>query len=332
MGPKTDPRASGILLDLIRTRLLLKTNPREARAVIRRLADYETPSRNSQILALLSIVRDDLGYKWSYREIETIFNVNKGIVHRIRSDAIKDIEHDIGRPPILQSDEETNVIAYITDSFQRGSPVSPKQIRAYVADAFGKQVSSSWTWRFVKRHEETLQRATEYPRENTCMEVSKEIARTHIRNLEQCVKEVSTELILNVDEVSCQELSDREKRDVIIPHQERPCRIEYAVSRKEKRITCITTISMAGDALMPLLAAHRRTIDAAVWEKAWRDGQDFMIRSNDTSYVTRPIFTKHMTSVILPYFAATRESLHLQDFTGVLLCDNCSSHISEGIK
>jgi hypothetical protein len=39
-----------------------------------------------------------------------------------------------------------------------------------------------------------------------------------------------------------------------------------------------------------------------------------------------------VTSVILPYFAATRESLHFQDFTGLLLCDNCSSHINEGIK
>jgi ribosomal protein S4E len=81
MGPKTDPRAPAISLDLIRTRLLLKINPREARAIIRRLADSETPSRNSPILALLSIVRDDLGYNWTYREIGTIFNVNKGTVH-----------------------------------------------------------------------------------------------------------------------------------------------------------------------------------------------------------------------------------------------------------
>jgi hypothetical protein len=145
MDPKADSRAPAISLDLIRTRLILKTNSREARAIIRRLADYETPSRKSQILALLSIVRDDLGYNWSYREIGTIFNVNKGTVHRIRLDAIKDIEHDIGRPPILQPDEEANVMTYITDSFQRGSRLSPKQIRADVADAFGKQVSSSST-------------------------------------------------------------------------------------------------------------------------------------------------------------------------------------------
>jgi hypothetical protein len=94
-------------------------------------------------------------------------------------------------------------MAYIADSFQCGSPVSPKQIRADVADAFGKQVSSSWTWRFVKHHEEALQRVTAYPQGNTRREVSKEIAGTHIRNLERYVKDVSTELILNVDEVGC---------------------------------------------------------------------------------------------------------------------------------
>jgi hypothetical protein len=81
------------------------------------------------------------------------------------------------------------------------------------------------------------------------------------------VKGVSTELILSVDEVGCQDWFDRKKRDVIIPHQERSCRIEYAVFRKEKCITCTTTISMAGDALMPLLVIHRRTIDADVWDQ-----------------------------------------------------------------
>jgi hypothetical protein len=126
MGLKTDLRAPAISLDLIRTRLLLNTNPCEARAIIRCLADYEMPSRNFQILALLSIISDDLGYNWSFREIGTIFNVNKGTVHRIRSDAINEIEHDIGRPAILQRDEEANVMADMTDSFQRGSPVSLK--------------------------------------------------------------------------------------------------------------------------------------------------------------------------------------------------------------
>jgi Trp operon repressor len=89
------------------------------------LADYETPSRNFQIVVRLSIVRDDLDYNRSYREIGAIFNVNKGTVHRIRSDAIKHVDHDTAAL-LLQPDEKANAMAFITDSFQRGSPVSPK--------------------------------------------------------------------------------------------------------------------------------------------------------------------------------------------------------------
>jgi hypothetical protein len=88
---------------------------------------------------------------------------------------------------------------------------------------------------------------------------------------------------------------------------------------------------MAGDVLMPLLVIHRKTIDDAVWEEGWRDGQDFLIRSNDSSYVTHEIFKEYLTRVVVPYFLTTRESLHLGPLTGVLLCDNCASHVDDEI-
>jgi hypothetical protein len=50
------------------------------------------------------------------------------------------------------------------------------------------------------------------------MKISKEIARAHVRNLEQDVKEIRMEPILNVDEGDSREWADRKKRDVIIPH------------------------------------------------------------------------------------------------------------------
>jgi hypothetical protein len=332
MGPRPDPRAPAVSLDVIRTRLLTHMSLRDARAVVRRLADYETPSRNSQILALFAILRDELNLVWSYRDMGSVFGMNKGTVYRLRLEAMRDIVHETGRPTSLTVDQEATLIAYITDCFQRGAPLSPRQIRSHVQETFEKHVSSSWTWRLVKRHPAVLQRAIAYPQEDRRMNVTKEIARRHIRNLQQYVQDTPTELILNVDEVGSQEWADRKKREVIIPHQVRLGRVEYAVSRKEKRMSCITTISMAGDVLMPLLVTHRRTIDAAVWEEGWRDGQDFMIRSNDTAYVTRPVFSEYVNGVIVPYIATTRETLNLGNTPAVLLCDNCSSHISDEIK
>jgi hypothetical protein len=62
-----------------------------------------------------------------------------------------------------------------------------------------------------------------------------------------------------------------------------------------------------------------------------RDGQDFLIRSNDTSYATRDILKEYLTIVFLRYVEIVRESLDLHDFPAILLCDNCSSHIDDEI-
>jgi hypothetical protein len=74
-------------------------SPREARAVVRRLAEYEKPSRKSQILALLTILRDELQSDWSYRAISSVLIMTKRIVSRIRSDAMREMKYETGRPP-----------------------------------------------------------------------------------------------------------------------------------------------------------------------------------------------------------------------------------------
>jgi hypothetical protein len=163
MGPKRDPNAAPVELTIIQTRLAQMVSAREARAITRRLSEHNAPTRNSQILAMLSITRDELQYEWSYRTIGSIFGVNKGTVHRVRSGAMREIEHDSGRPPILSPDQEADVIRQITTSYESGTPLSPKQIRAYTSKTYGKVVSSSWTWRFVLRHPEVLQRSSSMP-------------------------------------------------------------------------------------------------------------------------------------------------------------------------
>jgi hypothetical protein len=45
--------------------------------------------------------------------------------------------------------------------------------------------------------------------------------------------------------------------------------------------------------------------------------------------VTRPIFKEYVKLVVLKYINAAHEIMHLDDFAGVLLCDNCSSHTNE---
>jgi hypothetical protein len=65
--------------------------------------------------------------------------------------------------------------------------------------------------------------------------------------------------------------------------------------------------------------------------EGWKDGRDFHVRSNDTSYVTHDIFKEYLTIVFLRYVESVRTSLDLNDFPAVLLCDNCFSHSDDEI-
>jgi hypothetical protein len=47
--------------------------------------------------------------------------------------------------------------------------------------------------------------------------------------------------------------------------------------------------------------------------------------------VTRPLFKEYIRDVVFKYFNTTPEMMQLENYTGVLLCDNCSSHIDEEV-
>jgi hypothetical protein len=88
MTPKVNPSAPPIPLNSIYARLVEKLSPRDARCFIRGLSCYPTPTRNSQILALVSIVRDEFQYAWSYAEMGRIFDVSKGIIRCVHFQAM----------------------------------------------------------------------------------------------------------------------------------------------------------------------------------------------------------------------------------------------------
>jgi hypothetical protein len=56
---------------------------------IRSLGDDETPSRNSQRLALVAILlHNELQFDWSFREIGSFFRFEKNMIYRVRSKAV----------------------------------------------------------------------------------------------------------------------------------------------------------------------------------------------------------------------------------------------------
>jgi hypothetical protein len=52
---------------------------------------------------------------------------------------------------------------------------------------------------------------------------------------------------------------------------------------------------MAGDVVTPLLIIHLRTIGSTLWEEGWRNGENFVMSQNDSSYGTQDISNDYLS-------------------------------------
>jgi hypothetical protein len=82
--------------------------------------------------------------EWNMAQLGQVFDINKGIVHRICSKEIRDFAAHIDHPNLLDTEQEEEVIQYIITSLQLGYSISQKQIRVFVRQQFNKVPSRRW--------------------------------------------------------------------------------------------------------------------------------------------------------------------------------------------
>ena len=236
-----------------------------------------------------------------------------------------------GRTPLLTDEQEKEIIGWIIDHFNNHDPRTPKELRMEILERYDVVVSKNWFRYLFEKHPNQLAIVTATPQEEQRLLVTKKTAKMHINNLIEFVQGIPTELILNLDEASSSDWEDRRPKKVVVPWSVRNRKVQYAVSRSAKKISICQAISMAGDALPPLIVMQRKTIDDEVIDEGYREGQDFEYHYQERSFVTTEIFKKYISNQIIPYIKQTRKQMNLQDSHAVLLMDNCPSHVNEEI-
>ena len=76
---------------------------------------------------------------------------------------------------------------------------------------------------------------------------------------------------------------------------------------------------------------HRKTIYEEVKQAGIREGEDYLIRYQENSFVTIEIFSDYINEVFLPYVEQLRQNQLYAGKTTVLLCGNCSPHIDAAL-
>jgi hypothetical protein len=179
--------------------------------------------------------------------------------------------------PITPEQEEM-IIHQIVEAHAHDEPLTRALLRSKVLNLFGATPGAAWPYHFLKRRSDQIAISVAIPQEESRMNVTKAVARKHVQKLVDFVQNIHTELVFNLDEVGSEEWADRKPKKVFAPTVRAEKTVHHPVNRGGRRVSAIVTISMAGDVLTPLLIIHRRTIDDAVWEDGWRNGEDFVLR------------------------------------------------------
>jgi hypothetical protein len=136
------------------------------------------------------------------------------------------------------------------------------------------------------------------------MNVIKATARRHVQNLITFVQNIHAELCFKIDEVGSEEWADRKPKKIFVPTFRAEETVHSAVKRGEQRLNAIVTISMAGDVLAPLLVIHRGIIERAICDG---DDEDFVLRQNDSLYMTQEIFDDYTQTVFIESVKSIRK-------------------------
>jgi hypothetical protein len=109
--------------------------------------------------------------------------------------------------------------------------------------------------------------------------------------------------------------------------------IHHEISRTVKHISVIACISAAGESLTPYIITFQAptSVQERLKKDGVRFGTDFVLRSNPSPYINGEIFLDDIRTVFLPNLAELRTLDGFAEETGVLLMDNCPSHVIDDI-
>jgi hypothetical protein len=141
------------------------------------------------------------------------------------------------------------------------------------------------------------------------------------------------ELVFNPDEVGISDWEDCKTKTVIVPTTMRGQTIHHEISRTVKHISVTACVSAAGESLIPYLITSQAptSVQERLKKEGVRFGTDFVLRSNTSSYINTEIFLDYIRTVFLPNLAELRTLDAFTEETGVLLMDNCPSHVIDDI-
>jgi hypothetical protein len=322
--------APAIDLEVIERNLSLIDFPERSIRLLLTHSDFPAMDfRNQQICFLEKWAGETLGRRISVKELATVFGMTSRTVRRALLRGPGE-PIPMGRHAALDLDVESSLVAKLQSAFQRGQPMTNKELLKMVREEHDEHLTKGWVHSFLGRHLDVLQECRSLPLEDARLTVPREQLEEHIKTMKTVLAGKYSELVFNLDEVGSSEWEDRKPKKVIVPQGIPADEVYHSVSRRYRHVTLLACVSAAGDALTPMVISGPPIRDS-LWTKGLRQDEDAMVRQRNPAYVSEELFFEYMTTVFIPYVANIRQRPEFENEPAVLLMDSALPHVSERV-
>jgi hypothetical protein len=186
---------------------------------------------------------------------------------------------------------------------------------------------------FVLRHPDKTIKTKSVPQEQQRLQVPRMFLQRAVYDLNEHVHGCVDKLVFNPDEVGISDWEDRRTKTVLGPDAMVGQTRYHEISRTLKHISVIACVSAAGESFTPYMITSQasRPVREQLKEHGVRFGTDLVLRSNPKPYIKAESFLDYIRTVLLPNLAELRTLDGFAGETGVLLMDNCPSHVTDDV-
>jgi hypothetical protein len=100
---------------------------------------------------------------------------------------------------------ESSLVTMLLDAFQRGEPMTNKELLKTVRETHNSKLTKGWVHSFIRRHLNMLQECLSLPLEDSRLIVPREQLEEHINTMKMILAGKFSELVFNLDEVGSSE-------------------------------------------------------------------------------------------------------------------------------
>jgi hypothetical protein len=153
----------------------------------------------------------------------------------------------------LDTETESALIAMLLNTFQCDHPMNNKELLKAVREKYNSELIKSWIHSFIGRHLDVLQECRSFFLEDARLTVLRKQLQKHIDMMKTVMASKYSQLVFNPDEIDASEWEDRKLKKIIAPRFISSDEVFHAISRTYHRVTLLSCVSAAGDALTPLM-------------------------------------------------------------------------------